>query len=169
MQNEKQLSVILASVLVIGLVSVPARADATKKIRKELKANYAKIVDGFRSNDTAVWEGFLVPDFQLKLFNGAVQDRKWVVDYVQNNSKTFKILKLSMKIKELTIEGDDAIAIVEQKSSRTFNDEQGKPHQLDVGALQREIWTKTSSGWRLKRVEEWKVLHLLKDGKPMTQ
>jgi hypothetical protein len=113
-----------------------------------------------------VWLGFLVPDFKLKLFNGSVQDRQWVVGYVRNNAKTFKVLKLTMVIKELKLEGDHATAVVEQKSSRTYDDKQGKAHRLDVGALQRETWTKTANGWRLKSVEEWKVLYLLKDGKP---
>jgi hypothetical protein len=152
--------------LVIGSASVLVRADVEEKIRKELKANYAKIVKGFKKSDPAIWEGFLVPDFKLKLFNGSIQDHQWVVGYVRNNAKTFKVLKLSMVIKELKIEGDDATAVVEQKSSRTFNDDQGKAHRLDVGALQRETWTKTPSGWKLKFVEEWKLLYLLKDGKP---
>jgi len=162
----RRLSISLLSILAVGLASALVRADAEEKIRKELKANYGKIVKGFKKNDPAVWEGFLVPDFKLKLFNGSVQDRRWVVDYVRNNAKTFKVLKLSMVIKELKIEGDEATAVVEQKSSRTFNDEQGNGHRLDVGALQRETWTKTPSGWKLKSVEEWKVLYLLKDGKP---
>jgi len=167
MRYEKTVICILASLLVLGLVFTAAHADTTKKIQKTLKANYAKIAEGFKHNNPEVWIGFLVPDFQLKLFNGTVQDRKWVEDYVRNNAKTFTILKLSMEVKELTVEGDEATAIVEQKSSRTF-DEQGQPHELDVGALQREIWTKTRNGWKLRRVEEWKVLYLLKDGKPMT-
>ena len=160
------LSISLASMLVLGSASVLVRADAEEKIRKELKANYARIVKGFQKGDPEVWLGFLVSDFKLKLFNGSVQDRQWVVGYVRNNAKTFKVLKLSMVIKELKVEGNDATAVVEQKSSRTFSDEQGKAHRLDVGALQRETWTRTPIGWRLKSVEEWKVLYLLKDGKP---
>jgi hypothetical protein len=162
----RPLCISVMAMLVIGSASLLVRADAEEKIRKELKANYAKIVKGFKKNDPAVWEGFLVPDFKLKLFNGSVQDRQWVVGYVRNNANTFKVLKLSMVIKELKIEGDDVTAVVEQKSSRTFNDAQGKSHRLDVGALQRETWTNTPSGWKLKSVEEWKVLYLLKDGKP---
>ncbi len=162
----RPLCISLAAMLAIGPALVLVRADTEERIRKELKANYAKIVKGFKKNDPAVWEGFLVPDFKLKLFNGSVQDRQWVVGYVRNNAKTFKVLKLSMVIKELKIEGDDATAVVEQKSSRTFSDDQGKTHRLDVGALQRETWTKTPSGLKLKSVEEWKVLYLLKDGKP---
>ena len=164
----KALVIILSGVLAIASASVIVRADAEARVRKELKANYARIAKGFKKNDPSVWEGFLTSDFRLKLFNGSVQDHKWVVDYVRNNAKTFKVLKLSMTIRELMIEGNDATAIVEQKSSRTFT-EQGKSHRLDVGALQRETWTKTPSGWRLKSVEEWKVLYLLRDGKPMTR
>ncbi len=151
--------------LAIGSASVFVRADVDEKIRKDLKANYAKIVKGFKKNDPAVWEGFLIPDFKLKLFSGSVQDRLWVVNYVRNNAKAFKVVKLSMVIKELKIEGDDVTAVVEQKSSRTFNDVHGKTHRLDVGALQRETWTRTTGSWKLKFVEEWKVLYLLKDGK----
>jgi hypothetical protein len=166
---KRHLFVSLATILTIGLVSVLVRADSEESVRKELKSNYIKIVKGFKKNDPAVWEGFLTPDFKLKLFNGSVQDRQWVVNYVRNNARTFKVLKLNMTIKELKIEGDDAIAVVEQKSSRSFNDEKGTSHQLDVGALQRETWTRTSSGWRLKSVEEWKVLYLLNDGRPLKQ
>lgn len=164
----RSLSFVMAAMLIIGSSSALVRADSERQVRKELKSNYARIVKGFKKNDTAIWEGFLAPDFKLKLLNGSIQNRQWVVDYVRNNAKTFKIKKLSMTIKELIIEGDDATAVVEQKSSRIFNDEQGKSHQLDVGALQRETWTRTPNGWRLKAVEEWKVLYVLKDGKPMT-
>jgi hypothetical protein len=161
----RPLCICLVVMFAIGSAPVLAGADPEETIRKELKANYAKIVKGFKKNDPAVWEGFLIPDFKLKLFNGSVQDHEWVVGYVRNNAKTFKVRQLSMVIKELKVEGNDATAIVEQRSSRTFNDEQGKAHRLDVGALQRETWTETPGGWKLKSVEEWKVLYLLKDGK----
>src|SRR6266496_3831953 len=153
----KALAIILSGVLAIVSASVIVRADLEARVRKELKGNYARIVKGFKKNDPSIWEAFLTSDFKLKLFNGSVQDHKWVVDYVRNNAKTFKVL---------TIEGNDATAVVEQRSSRTFI-EQGESHRLDVGALQRETWTETTSGWRLKSVEEWKVLYLVKDGKPM--
>jgi hypothetical protein len=149
-------------------IAAPAPASGQENLRKELEGNYARIVDGFKKNDPSIWEGFLAADFQLKLFNCQVQNRQWVSDYVRNNAKTFKVVKLSMRIKDLTIEGDDAVAIVEQESSRTFRDEQGE-HQLDVGAIQRETWTKTLDGMRLKLVEEKEVLYLRKDGKAKGQ
>jgi hypothetical protein len=138
-------------------------------LRKQLEANYARIIAGFKNNDSSIWEGYLAPGFQIKLFNGQVQDRKWVTDYVRNNAKTFKVETLTMRITGLTVDGDDATALVEQLSSRTFTDEHQQPHRLDVGAIQREVWTKAIDGLRLRFVEEKELLYVKQDGKPVGQ
>jgi hypothetical protein len=143
--------------------------DRESAIRKELEAAYARNVDAFKRNDTAYLEEVFAPDFQVTDFNGETHDRQFIVNYIRKNAQTFRVLELSMEITELTIEDDRAIAIVEQKGSRAFNDEQGVSHQLDVGAIQRETWVKTADGWRLQRVEEMELLYALKDGEPMTQ
>jgi hypothetical protein len=159
----------LRGVLESSPAADPTPANREDDVRKELAANYANIIEGFKNNDPSVWLGYLTPDFHLKLFNGQVQDRKWVTDYVRNNAKTFRVETLSMRITGLTIEGDDATAVVEQLSSRTFTDEKQQPHRLDVGAVQREMWTRTTEGLRLKFVEEKEVLYLKQDGKPLRQ
>jgi len=155
--------------LTVGSLPALSRADDAKSVRNELKSNYARIVKGFKKNDPEVWVSYLSADFKLKLFNGSVQDRQWAVNYVRNNAKAFRIKTLRMTIKELALAGNDAVAVVEQKSSRAFKDAQSTPHRLDVAALQRETWTKTTDGWMLKSVQEWKVLYVLQDGKPTTQ
>jgi hypothetical protein len=81
------------------------------------------------------------------------QDRDWVIKYVRNNAKTFHVVELTMSIKDLTIAGNQAVAIVEQKSSRTFADGSGQ-HRLDVGAVQLETWQRSPDGWKLKAVRE---------------
>jgi|SRR6266516_30497 len=143
--------------------------EVAVETRKAIEGAYDKIKEGFKKNDPSAWEGFLTPDFRLKLFSGEVKDRQWVLGYVRNNSKAFKVLELSMRVKELTIRGSDAIAMVEQKSSRQFKDEQGTKHKLEVGAIQQETWTKSANGWKLREVQEKEVLFLLRDGKPMNQ
>ncbi|MFN2500265.1 MAG: hypothetical protein ABR557_14375, partial [Pyrinomonadaceae bacterium] len=75
------------------------------------------------------FEELLTPDFQVKLIDGQTHDREWLLNYLRNNANTFKVLKLSIKIKKLTIRGNEAIALIEQMSSRTFNDAEGKSHQ----------------------------------------
>ena len=165
----KRLLIVLAVLLIAESVPVAVRADSKNDTRKELKAAYVRIVDALKNNDPAVFEELLAPDFQVKLINGETHDREWILNYIRNNAKAFKVLKLSIKIKKLTVSGNEAIALIEQKSSRTLNDAEGKSHRLDVGAIQQETWVKTAVGWRLRHNVELKRLYVKQDGKPITQ
>jgi hypothetical protein len=143
-----------------------AATGTEASVRQELEREYAAIVAGFRRDDPAEWIRRLAPDFRLTLFSGAIQDRKWAVDYVQGNAKNFHVVELTMSIRALEIGAEDVVATVEQKSARTFKDEAG-PHRLEVGAVQLETWERApAGGWRLKAVREKDVLYLRKDGKP---
>ena len=165
----KRLLIVLAVLLIAESVPVGVRADSKNDTRKELKAAYVRIVDALKNNDPAVFEELLAPDFQVKLINGETHDREWILNYIRNNAKAFKVLKLSIKITKLTVSGNEAIAFIEQKSSRTLNDAEGKSHRLDVGAIQQETWVKTAEGWRLRHNVELKRLYVKQDGKPITQ
>ncbi len=165
----KRLLIVLAVLLIAESVPVAVRADSKNDTRKELKAAYVRIVDALKNNDPAVFEELLASDFQVKLINGETHDREWILNYIRNNAKAFNVLKLSIKIKKLTVSGNEAIALIEQKSSRTSNDAEGKSHRLDVGAIQQETWVKTAEGWRLRHNVELKRLYVKQDGKPITQ
>ena len=128
-------------------------------VKKELAREYKNIEHSFRHDNPTPWIKHLSPNFELVLFNGEHQSRQWAVDYVRNNAKTFRIRKLTMRIQNIELGDADVTAIVEQKSERTFV-ENGQTHRLEVGALQRETWEKTTGAWQLKRVQEWKVLYL---------
>jgi|SRR5215471_5831494 len=155
----------ISSILLILIVASVSRSFAVTDInnhaavQKDLQHEYREIERGFRADDPTPWIERLSPGFELILFSGQHQSRQWAVDYVRNNAKTFHIVKLSMLIQGLEFGKADVTAIVEQKSERTLT-ENGKPHRLDVGALQRETWEPTANGWRLKRVQEWKVLYV---------
>jgi hypothetical protein len=165
----KRLLIVLAVLLIAESVPVAVRADSKNDTRKELKAAYVRIVNALKNNDPAVFEELLAPDFQVKLINGETHDREWILNYIRNNAKAFKVLNLSIKIKKLTVSGNEAIALIEQKSSRTFNDAEGKSHRLDVGVIQQETWVKAAEGWRLRHNVELKRLYVKQDGKPITQ
>jgi hypothetical protein len=165
----QQSLVVLVLTLMIAATPLTVLAKGKKTIRKQLEAAYVKIVDALKKSDPITFEELLAPDFQVTLIDGQTHDREWLLNYLRNNAKTFKVLKLSIEIKELTISGNEAIALIEQKSSRTFTDAEGKPHQLDVGAIQQETWVKTAEGWKLKHNEELKRLYVKQDGKPVAQ
>src|SRR5437867_6537889 len=133
-------------------------------IQEELEKEYNAIVLGFRANDPSEWINRLTADFHLTLFNGAVQSRDWVVQYVANNAKTFHIDTLDIRIREITIREDQVIATVEQTSSRTFHDEGGEQRRLGVGAVQLERSRKEAGVCKLAAVIEEAIQCLREDG-----
>lgn len=139
-----------------------------QSVRKQLEGEYASIAAAFKRDDPSEWIRRLSPDFRLTLFNGMVQKREWVVDYVKNNAKAFHVEQLTMMVKDLKVGPQSTVATVEQRSSRTFKDTSGQ-HRLDVGAVQLETWERSSEGWKLKAVQEKELLYLLRDGKPPTR
>jgi uncharacterized protein DUF4440 len=161
MRFSGRFSVAALFVAFVSCAAIPRQVS----VRRQLDREYATIAAGFRRDDPSEWIRRLSPDFHLTLFNGAIQDRDWVVKYVRNNAKTFHVVELTMSIKDLTIAGNQAVATVEQKSSRTFADGSGQ-HRLDVGAVQLETWQRSPDGWKLKAVREKELLYVRKDGKP---
>ncbi len=117
---KKHLLVVLIALLTVGTIPSVVRADSKKIILKELKAAYVRIVDALKKNDAAVFEELLAPDFQVKLINGETHNREWILNYIRNNAGAFKVWKLSIKIKKLTVSGDEAIALIEQKEFENF-------------------------------------------------
>jgi hypothetical protein len=144
-----------------------AAIHSHQSVRKQLEREYASITAAFKRDDPSEWIRRLAPDFHLKLFNGMVQNREWVIGYVKNNAKTFHVEQLMMTIKDLKVGPQHTVATVEQRSSRTFRDRSGQ-HRLDVGAVQLETWERSPEGWTLKAVQEKELLYLLRDGKPPT-
>ena len=139
-----------------------------QSVRNQLEREYASIATAFKRDDPSEWIRRLAPDFHLTLFNGMVQNREWVVEYVKNNAKTFHVEQLTMTIKDLKVGSQYTVATVEQRSSRTFKDGSGQ-HRLDVGAVQLETWERSREGWNIKAVQEKELLYLLRDGKPPTK
>lgn len=134
-------------------------------VRMQLEREYGAIVDGFSRDDPSEWIRRLAPDFRLVLFNGSVQNRDWVVQYVTNNAKAFHVVELHMRLKGLSVAANSAVATVEQTSRRTFADSTGRQHIVEVGAVQLEAWRRHKEGWRLEKVQEKELLYLRRDGK----
>src|SRR6266487_1376022 len=155
--------IIFFFVSIFFVTATNAQTLDTNIIKKELTRNYKKIVAGFKKNNPNIWLSYLIDSFHLKLFNGSVMDKKWVTDYVADNAKNFKVKELTMTIEQIKTAGNDDTLFVRQISERTFLDSQKIVHKLAVGAIQKEVWTKTQNSWKLKFVQEYQVLYVKRD------
>lgn len=80
--------------------------------------------------------------------------------------------EVSFKIKKVTIEGDKAIAVVDNKEALTVNDKtgtfgpKGETHKIVVTATVQDTWIKTPVGWKQKSHEKLSPNKYIVDGKP---
>jgi hypothetical protein len=43
------------------------------------------------------------------------------------------------------------------------------PHKWENKVVHKETWTKTTDGWKIRRLEEVKEVYLLRDGSPLNK
>jgi hypothetical protein len=73
---------------------------------------------------------------------------------------------LSETITGLTLAGDTAIAIVDQRTVRQQRFPDGSLHQVRTSVVQREAWIRTPQGWLFWRVDQIQPGETLVDGQP---
>ena len=70
------------------------------------------------------------------------------------------------RIGTIEVDGDLASAYITQRTVRMQRFPDGTLHKVEAGAVQRETWRKTASGWKLYRVDDIRDDGVLVDDKP---
>jgi ketosteroid isomerase-like protein len=162
----------LAAVALFGGFVPPSHAQSRheRAVRRELEAKYAKVFEAYRNKDIEAFMDDKTPDFTAKSLNGNVSAREQVEAGVRQRMERIKRVNyLKVKLKELTVTGDVAVAITTQEFSRVFADPQGVEHTaVSKGTTHRDTWVKTDGGWKIKSVEELTQGKELIDGRART-
>jgi len=74
-------------------------------------------------------------------------------------------ISLTFEIDSLEVSGDLARAVVRQHADRIARRNDGLVHHVETWVTQREIWRRTSEGWKLSRVDSIRDQRRLIDGK----
>jgi hypothetical protein len=150
-----------------ALAPRPALAEDDADIRKELESQYAKLVEAHNRRDLKAIANLKTQDFHAIFPDGRVGDVKTMAEYtaqfIQNNQPPFHIKNT---IQKLTVSENRLIAVAEvfQEVSRT-RDLAGKVRQVDTSVMQRETWSRTAEGWKLKSVDNVRDQKRFVDGK----
>jgi len=158
---------VLATLMISCLHFGAASAQDNAAVQKELEAQYQKLADAHERQDLKAIVGLKTADFHAIFPDGRVGDSKLMEQYSKRfleSNKTpytqrFTIQKLSVSENELI-----AVAEVLQELSR-YREEAGKRHKVDTSVVQRETWSKTSDGWKLKSVDNVRDQKRFVDGK----
>jgi len=142
-------------------------ADPVAVVRRELAARYAENEAGFFARDADRVMRLRHPAFHTITPDGNRSTREQM--YQRTRAFIGRIEKfdsLSETITALTLAGDTAHAIVDQRTVRQQRFPDGALHQVQTSVVQRESWIRTPQGWLLWRVDEIKPGQTLVDGRP---
>jgi len=166
MNVKKQISVAFIIVALISLnVVVHAQDDAD--VRRELEAQYKKLAEAHDRKDLKVIIALKTSDFHAVFTDGRVGDSKLMEQYsrefLERNQPPFN---LRFTIQKLIVSYNKLIAVAEifQEAARS-QDLAGKRRKVETSVIQREIWTKTPDGWKLKSVDNVRDQKKFVDGK----
>jgi hypothetical protein len=136
-------------------------------VKRELAARYAENEAGFFARDADRVMRLRHPAFHTITPDGKVSTREQMYQRTRAFiGRVEKFDSLSETITALTLAGDTAHAIVDQRTSRQQRFPDGALHQVKTSVIQRESWIKTPDGWLLWRVDQIKPGETLVDGRP---
>ena len=141
--------------------------DRNAAVRAELQARYAENEAGFLARDPDRVMRLRHPDFHTILPDGTVNSREQMYERTrQFIGRIERFDSLSETITALTLAGDTAHAVVDQRTVRQQRFPDGALHEVRTSVVQRESWVKTPDGWFLWCVDEIQPGKTLVDGKP---
>jgi hypothetical protein len=111
---------------------------------------------------------FFAPYYSAVLPNGQTLNYEQIRDDVRRGMKKFvSVINMNFTIEKLTVRGNQAIVDARQDFSRKQRLRDGKTHTIIISVLQRETWTKTAWGWKLRLVDNFRIQSMTVDGKPV--
>jgi ketosteroid isomerase-like protein len=163
---KNKISVVLFVVALMWLV-VPVHAQDDTDVRKELEAQYKKLTEAHDRKDLKAILALKTSDFHAFFTDGRVGDSKLMEqysrDFLERNQPPFNF---RFTIQKLMVSYNKLIAVAEvfQEGAR-YQDLEGKRRKVETSVMQREIWAKTSEGWKLKSVDNVREQKKFVDGK----
>ena len=163
---KKQMFIVLFIGFLICLNAVVFAQDDAD-VRKELDAQYKKLAEAHDRKDLKTIVALKTSDFHAFFTDGRVGDAKimemYSKEFLARNQPPFDF---RFTIQKLTVSYNKIIAVVEtlQEGSR-YQDLAGKRRKVDTSVMQREIWAKTTTGWKLKSVDNVRDQKKFVDGK----
>lgn len=140
--------------LVLTLASAAIGQD-NADIKKAIDAQYTKLAEAHDRKDLKAILALKTADFNTILPDGTVTDAKAMEDYsrawLERNQPPFNI---RFTIEKLAVSPNRTIAVADvfQQVTRS-QDVAGKRRKIETGIRQRETWTLTNEGWKLKSVD----------------
>jgi hypothetical protein len=156
---------LLALTVLTTLAQAPDTAVA--RVKRELAERYRENEAGFFSHDPGRVMRLRHPGFHAILPDGRVSNR----EQMDERTRAFigrveRFDSLTERIITLSLSGDTALALVDQRTVRQQRFPDGTLHEIRTSVVQRESWIRTPEGWLIWRVDQIQPGPTLVDGRP---
>jgi len=164
---KRLLLTILSALFIVCLNATVIHAQDDQTVRKELEAQYKKLAEAHDRRDLKAIVALKTQDFHAIFPDGRVGDSRVMEEYsrrfLANNQPPYN---QKFTIQKLTVSENRLIAVAEvfQEVTR-YQDLEGKRRKVDTSVVQRETWSKTPDGWKLKCVDNVRDQKKYIDGK----
>jgi ketosteroid isomerase-like protein len=144
---------LLIAVFVAGWVAT-ARADDAS-VQKEVQATCDKIVAALKSKDAKSVLSHYAADYMGKRLDGTTVTREQLQSQLEQQLGAVKVFKqVSLKIDKVASSGSEATGTATINLALTITGDDGADHEVTSKRTSKQTWTKTDTGWKLKRSEE---------------
>jgi len=137
------------------------------QVRRELEQQYQKLAEAHDRQDRNAIASLKTQDFHAIHPDGRIGDVREMEEYTKRFLEMNKPPhNVRNTIRELAVSVNQLIAVVEvfQEASR-MRELAGKLRKVDNSVMQRETWSKTADGWKLKSVDNVRDQKRYVDGK----
>lgn len=156
-------------ILIVTCVILVAYSQDLVQIKKEFEDLYKKKAEISQKRDVEGLISQTTADYVVKLSNGQTMTRQQLEERLRKyftSGQLVKQVSFTYTIKDITIEKDEVIVVVEQKDKRIQIRSDGKPHDVEADVIHKDRWARTSEGWKLKLTEEGEQTKFTVDGQP---
>jgi hypothetical protein len=159
--------VLLLATALVPLAPVEATGADDSEVRRELELQYQRLAEAHDRQDLKSIASLKTQDFHAIHPDGRIGDVREMEEYTKRFLETNKPpYNVRNTIRELAVSKNRLIAVVEifQEASR-MRELAGKLRKVDTNVMQRETWSKTADGWKLKSVDNVRNQKRYVDGK----
>jgi ketosteroid isomerase-like protein len=164
---KKLVPTVLSALIISCPHLVAARAQDDTEVHKELEAQYKSLADAHEKQDLKTIVGLKTADFHAIFPDGMVGDSKQMEQYSkQFLESNLPPISTRFTIQKLTVSENRLIAVVEVLQEVTrYRELEGMRRKVETSVVQRETWSKTADGWKLKSVDNVRDQKRFVDGK----
>ena len=141
--------------------------NALEAAQQEIQAQYTRSGKAYKNKDVTTLMQMVTPDFTQRMPDGQMIYKEQVETALAQWFETIlAVTDYLVVIDDLTLLGQDVVALVSENVSTNFLDPTGKKHQALQANTSRVTWTLTRTGWRIRQTE-YLTGRMLIDGLPV--